>query len=60
MSAEELQAGSDWAGREFYKPYEIMKRFWENRRHPFLYLFGNIGYMNKHKKHKMGRNVGKH
>jgi len=57
MSPEELQAGSDWVGREFFKPAEILRRFWENRSHPFLYLSGNIGYRRKHNTHEPGRNV---
>ena len=57
MTPEELQAGSDWVGREFYKPYEILRRLWENRSHPFLYLGANIAYRKKHNKHDPGRNV---
>ena len=34
MSVEDLQVGHDWAYKEFYRPWRIVRRLWQHMRRP--------------------------
>jgi radical SAM superfamily enzyme YgiQ (UPF0313 family) len=54
MSPEELQAGANWAGRQFYKLDKIFSRLSKNWQHPIYYTALAFTYWQKHKRHEPG------
>ncbi len=44
MTAEQLQEGTRRMGVNFYSTPKILRRFWTNRHHPFIYLVTSLAW----------------
>ena len=44
MTAEQLQEGTRRMGVNFYSTPKILRRFWTNRHHPFIYLATSLAW----------------
>jgi radical SAM superfamily enzyme YgiQ (UPF0313 family) len=55
MTAEVLQNGVEWAGREYYRLSRILGRLKHNRQHPYYYLLLALSYKPRHYEHPAGR-----